>query len=78
MLHVLDAQHRLSLLWTIPNGTIRRSAGHLLDSAFSGPAWLTGGPMGPEASVFIFPVVALLFWVFHRRYREARYPAERG
>jgi len=56
----------------------RPMPGHLLDSAFHGPGWLTGGPMGPEASVFIFPVIALLFWVFHRRYREARYPAERG
>lgn len=50
--------------------------GHLLDSAFHGPDWLTGGPMGPEASVFIFPVIALLFWAFHRRYREVRFPAE--
>jgi membrane protease YdiL (CAAX protease family) len=50
--------------------------GHLLASAFHGPDWLTGGPMGPEASVFIFPVIALLFWAFHRRHPEARFPAE--
>lgn len=48
--------------------------GHLLDSTFHGPDWLTGGPMGPEASVFIFPMIALLFWAFHRRYREVRFP----
>jgi uncharacterized protein len=52
--------------------------GHLLDSSFRGPDWLTGGPMGPEASLFIFPVIAALFWAFHRRYREVKYPAERG
>jgi membrane protease YdiL (CAAX protease family) len=44
--------------------------GHLLDSAFHGPAWLTGGPMGPEASVFIFVVIAGLFPGVHRRFRR--------
>jgi membrane protease YdiL (CAAX protease family) len=43
--------------------------GHLLDSAFHGPDWLTGGPMGPEASAFIFPVIAALFFAVHRRFR---------
>jgi len=46
--------------------------GHLLDSAFHGPAWLTGGPMGPEASVFIFVVIAALFWGMSRRFRGDR------
>jgi membrane protease YdiL (CAAX protease family) len=50
--------------------------GHLLASTFHGPDWLTGGPMGPEASVFIFPVIALLFWAFLRRHPEVRFPAE--
>jgi len=45
--------------------------GHLLDSAFHGPDWLTGGPMGPEASVFIFGVIAALFYGVHRRFQRA-------
>jgi hypothetical protein len=45
--------------------------GHLLDSAFHGPAWLTGGPMGPEASIFIFVVIAVLFFGLQRRFRGA-------
>jgi uncharacterized protein len=45
--------------------------GHLLDSAFQGPAWLTGGPMGPEASVFIFVVIAALFVGIYRRSFDA-------
>ena len=53
----------------------RPMPGHLLDSSFHGPDWLTGGPMGPEASVFIFPVIAILFWALHRKHREVRYPA---
>jgi membrane protease YdiL (CAAX protease family) len=48
-------------------------AGHLLDSATHGSAWLTGGPMGAEASLIIFPVVAVLFAGFHFRYRTVKY-----
>jgi membrane protease YdiL (CAAX protease family) len=44
--------------------------GHLLESAFHGPDWLTGGPMGPEASAFIFPVLTALFFALHRRFRS--------
>ncbi|HVT58751.1 MAG TPA: CPBP family intramembrane glutamic endopeptidase [Thermoanaerobaculia bacterium] len=42
--------------------------GHLLHSLFHGPQWLTGGPAGPEASAFIFVVIALLFAALHLRY----------
>jgi membrane protease YdiL (CAAX protease family) len=42
--------------------------GHLLASAFHGPAWLTGGPMGPEASAFIFVVIAALFLALRLRF----------
>ena len=48
--------------------------GHLLASTFHGSQYLTGGPMGPEASLFIFPVIAAMFLVLHLRYREARFP----
>jgi len=37
--------------------------------SFQGPDWLTGGPLGPEASLLIFPVIALMFLVFERIYR---------
>jgi len=47
--------------------------GHLLDSATRGSAWLTGGPMGAEASLIIFPVLAVLFAAFHFRHREVKY-----
>ncbi len=45
----------------------------LLDASFQGPQWLTGGPMGPEASVFIFLVLALAFPLFHFRHRAVRF-----
>lgn len=49
--------------------------GHLLDTHFGGPAWLTGGPQGLEASWLIFPLLALMFWMFHRRHPQARLEA---
>jgi membrane protease YdiL (CAAX protease family) len=38
--------------------------GHLLNSTFHGPRWLTGGTIGPEGSVFDFVMILLAFIVF--------------
>ena len=46
--------------------------GHLLDVAFPGPAWMTGGPCGTEASLLVFPILAALFVLFDRRFPSAR------
>jgi hypothetical protein len=50
--------------------------GHLLDVRYTGPAWLTGGPLGIEASALVFIVIAALFLLFNARYRQAKWPAE--
>jgi uncharacterized protein len=42
--------------------------GHLLNVTFHGPAWLTGGPRGTEASLLVFPILGGLFWLFSRFY----------
>src|ERR1700720_4076417 len=42
--------------------------GHLLNSTFHGPRWLTGGTIGPEGSVFAFVVFAIFFLAFSRIY----------
>ena len=48
-----------TFFYSVPNsGLVAR--GHLLNSTFHGPNWLTGGSVGPEGSIFIFPV--LVFW----------------
>ena len=39
--------------------------GHFLNSQFSGPAWITGGSVGPEGSYFILIVLAALAVVIH-------------
>jgi membrane protease YdiL (CAAX protease family) len=49
---------------------------HLLDSATRGAKWLTGGPMGAEASLIIFPILAILFIAFHFRHRTVKYPVD--
>jgi uncharacterized protein len=46
--------------------------GHLLDIRFHGPEWLTGGPRGTEASLLVFVVLAVLFYVFDRAYPAQR------
>ena len=59
-----------TFLFSVPDSGIV-APGHLLNSSFHGPAWLTGGTVGPEASVMAFAVVgisAVIFvWVFPRR-----------
>ena len=50
---------------------------HLFNSVFSGPWWLTGGIVGPEASVLTPIALALVALVFSRYYREHRYQLHR-
>ena len=40
--------------------------GHLSNATLHGPRWLTGGSVGPEAGVFDFLILGLLFYLFHR------------
>lgn len=47
---------------------------HLLDTHIAGPAWLTGGPQGLEASWLVVPLTLAAFWLIHRLYPEDRYP----
>jgi hypothetical protein len=46
---------------------------NLFGSAFSGPRWLTGGSVGPEASVFTPIVLVIVAILFTRAYRENKY-----
>jgi uncharacterized protein len=46
---------------------------NLLNSTFSGPHWLTGGSVGPEASVFTPIALMIAAIVFCMRYRENRW-----
>lgn len=51
--------------------------GHLLNSSSHGPAWLSGGTVGPEASLFVFILMGTMAVLFHYSYRGVKYP-DRG
>jgi hypothetical protein len=42
-----------------------------LNSSFHGPGWLTGGKVGPEASVFSMLVLCVAMFCFHFLYPQA-------
>jgi len=46
---------------------------NLLNSEFFGPNWLTGGSVGPEASVFTPIALLVVAVLFSRRYPERKY-----
>ena len=63
-------------LWSGQNAS-QYAVGHLLATDWTGPQWLTGGQLGPEASWMIFPVIAAMFWLFNKCYRQEKFPHDR-
>jgi len=59
-----------SFLYSVPDSG-EMVGGHLSNATLHGPAWLTGGSIGPEGSVFCFLTVGLQFlvvmWLFPAR-----------
>lgn len=60
-------------LWSGQNAG-EYAVGHLLQASWTGPQWITGGLLGPEASRLIFPIIAIMFIGFDRLYRLVRFP----
>ena len=56
-----------TFLYSVPDSGMLLP-GHLSNATLQGPAWLTGGSVGPEASVFDFLLLFILFYVIHRLY----------
>jgi len=48
--------------------------GHLFNATLSGPLWLTGGTVGPEASWLCIILILALLAIFSVLLREAKYP----
>ncbi|HLB91735.1 MAG TPA: type II CAAX endopeptidase family protein [Terriglobales bacterium] len=61
-----------SYLFSVPDSGAMLP-GHLLNSSFHGPDWLTGGSVGPEGSYLVFAVIGALWVLFDRTYPEVRY-----
>ncbi|HJW99185.1 MAG TPA: type II CAAX endopeptidase family protein [Terriglobales bacterium] len=60
-----------SFLYGVPDSGMV-SPEHLLSAKFAGPAWITGGTVGPEGSWFIFLVLAAITLVIHFTYPKPR------
>lgn len=56
-----------SFLYSVPNSGVVVD-GHLSNAAMHGSAWLTGGSIGPEGSIFCFLTIGLLCYLIHRLY----------
>ena len=56
-----------TFLYSVPDSGIVMP-GHLLNSSFHGPVWLTGGTAGPEGSVMVFVVIGFAAAIFARVY----------
>jgi hypothetical protein len=66
--HVAYDYMQLFIIGT-PNGS-RVPVGRLLNVTFQGPAWLTGGALGTEASFLMYPMVVLLWIYVWWRFRD--------
>jgi uncharacterized protein len=54
------------------SGQVR--SGHLLNSVSAGPAWISGGTVGPEGSVLCTMMIVLLWFICAAWLREVKYP----
>jgi hypothetical protein len=58
-----------SFLYSVPDSGML-SPGHLLSSSLRGPAWLSGGSVGPEGSILCFGVIAATWILFDRTHQH--------
>lgn len=63
-----------SYFYSTPNSGIH-ATGHLLNASLMGSRWLSGGTVGPEASVFDLLVTVAGILLLAKLYPQAKYPA---
>jgi membrane protease YdiL (CAAX protease family) len=63
-----------SFFYSTPNSGIQ-ATGHMLNASLMGSKWLSGGSVGPEASVFDVVVTVAGILLLVKLYPEAKYPA---
>jgi membrane protease YdiL (CAAX protease family) len=63
-----------TFFYGVPNSGLAPSQ-NLFNVTLNGPRWLTGGTVGPEASVVCPLVLAVVATLFSLKHREARYQA---
>ena len=60
-----------SFLYGVPDSGVVEP-GHLLQTQLHGPTWLTGGSVGPEGSVLLFVLIAVMWAVFDRLFPRSQ------
>ncbi len=60
-----------TFLYSVPNSGMT-APGHMMNPSFHGSRWLTGGSVGPEGSVLLFVLIALMWILFDRVYPAKR------
>jgi hypothetical protein len=63
-----------TFLYSTPNSGLT-APGHLLNASLTGSKWLTGGTVGPEASIFDVIATGAGILLLAKMYPDARYPA---
>jgi membrane protease YdiL (CAAX protease family) len=66
-----------SYFYSTPNSGIH-AVGHLFNASLTGSKWLSGGTVGPEASVFDLIVTVAGIFLLAKVYPQAKYPALRA
>jgi len=61
-----------SFLYGVPDSGLVQPE-HLLSTRLSGPAWITGGSVGPEGSWFIFLVLGIITLLIHFAYPHRQF-----
>jgi uncharacterized protein len=56
-----------TFLYSVPDSGLS-APGHLMHPSLQGSRWLTGGSVGPEGSVLLFVLIAVMWIVFDRVY----------
>lgn len=60
-----------TFLYSVPDSGIV-APGHFMKSTVAGPEWLAGGSVGPEGSLLLFGLIALMWILFDRIYPAKR------
>jgi uncharacterized protein len=66
-----------TFIYSVPDSGLL-ATGHLLNSSFHGPRWLTGGTIGPEGSVLDFVTFLIAFLIFALVYPKRKFAGMSG
>jgi len=66
-----------TFVYAVPNSG-QSAPGGLLRSSFHGSPWITGGTVGPEGSVLVFVLIAVMWLIFDWLYPAVKYPEKKS